>query len=114
MTAHPSSVRRRTGLRMRIATVAAIGAAFALTATGPAAAQPAPQAPVAATCQSFWPTPYQVCGEILDLYKSLGGPSSSLSYPSSSEVPAGDGIGTRQSFFGGTVYYSPTTGAFVE
>ncbi|MBY6350620.1 hypothetical protein HQ607_09925 [Rhodococcus corynebacterioides] len=80
-------------------------------------AQPAPTAPqatAAATCQSYWPTPYPVCGAILDLYKSLGGPSSTLSYPKSSEAPAGDGIGTRQAFLGGTVYYSPTTGAYIE
>ncbi|WP_374198296.1 hypothetical protein [Rhodococcus sp. BP-316] len=38
----------------------------------------------------------------------------SLSYPQGPEAPAGDGVGTRQAFFGGTVYYSPTTGAYIE
>ena len=52
----------------------------------------------AATCQSFWPSPWQVCGEILDLYKSLGGPAGTLPCPQGSEAPAGDGVGTRQVF----------------
>ncbi|WP_328811810.1 hypothetical protein [Rhodococcus sp. NBC_00294] len=67
--------------------------------------QPAPTHPrspstAAETCESFWPT-RQVCGEILDLYKSLVGSSSTLSYPQVPESPTGDGIDIRQVFFGG-------------
>lgn len=112
-----TTTHRRSTVRIRLAAAAAIGAALTLTGAGQVLAQPAPTAPQAtsaATCQSFWPSPYQVCGEILDLYKSLGGPSSTLSFPNSSEAPAGDGVGTRQVFLGGTVYYSPTTGAYIE
>ncbi|AMY19562.1 MULTISPECIES: LGFP repeat-containing protein [Nocardiaceae] len=88
-----------------------------MTGAGQALAQPAPttpQATSAATCQSFWPSQHLVCGEILDLYKSLGGPAGTLSYPQGSEAPAGDGVGTRQVFLGGTVYYSPATSAYIE
>ncbi|WP_328811799.1 LGFP repeat-containing protein [Rhodococcus sp. NBC_00294] len=117
MTTTRTSTRRSTGLRVRFTAVSVLGAALALAGAGQAMAQPAsaaPQATAAATCQSFWPTPYPVCGEILDLYTSLGGPTGTLSYPQGPEAPAGDGIGTRQAFLGGSVYYSPTTGAYVE
>jgi uncharacterized protein with LGFP repeats len=115
-TTHPR-IRRSMGQRFRLAIAGAAGTALAFTGTAHAVAQPAdtaPQSPATTTCQSFWPTPYQVCGDILDLYTSLGGPSSTLSFPSGTEAPAGDGIGTRQAFFGGAVYYSPATGAYIE
>lgn len=117
MTTNDAPTRRSAGLRTRIAAVCVIGAALTLTGAGQVMAQPAPttpQATAAATCESFWPTRHQVCGEILDLYNFLGGPSSTLSYPQGPEAPAGDGIGIRQAFFGGTVYYSLATGAYVE
>lgn len=104
-------------LPIRLAAVGVIGAALALTGAGHAAAQPvnaAPHASASATCQSFWPSTYQVCGEILDFYRWLGGPGNTMSFPSGAEEPAGDGAGTRQVFLGGSIYYSPTTGAYIE
>ncbi|WP_308115702.1 hypothetical protein [Rhodococcus sp. BP-241] len=117
MTTTPTPTRRNTGFRVRLAAAGVLGTALPLTGAAQAMAQPAPTAPqatAAATCESFWPSRHQVCGEILDLYNSLGGPTSTLSYPQGPEAPAGDGVGTRQAFFGGTVYYSPTTGAYIE
>lgn len=117
MTTPRTSTGGRARFRVRLAAVGIIGAAFALTGAGHATAEPAPtalQASAAVECQSFWPVRFEVCGEILDLYRSLGGPGSTLLFPSGAEAPAGDGAGTRQVFLGGSVYYSPTTGAYIE
>ncbi len=40
----------------------------------------------AVTCQTYWPSPFQVCGAIRDKYNSLGGPASFLTYPSSGNI----------------------------
>lgn len=66
----------------------------------------------AADCQTYWPTPYKVCGEIRDLYNSLGGPSSALSFPSGPEVTNPDG-NKYSTFLNGTIRWSSSTGAYV-
>jgi len=76
--------------------------------TGTSLAQPLSPfaaAPVStsADCQSYWPSPYQVCGPIRDLYASLGGPTGVLGFPKSAEVLDPDGIGKQSEFFGGTI-----------
>ena len=58
--------------------------------------------------------PYKVCGESSTSTNPSADPAASLSFPNSSEAPAADGVGTRQVFLGGTVYYSPATGAYIE
>lgn len=75
--------------------------------TGVAGAQPT------ASCQSYWPSPYQVCDEIKDLYTALGGPAGALGFPTSAQQPFGvDGL--RQTFTGGAIVWTPATGAYVE
>ncbi|WP_254900759.1 hypothetical protein [Rhodococcus sp. 1168] len=59
---------------------------------------------VAADCQSYWPSPYQVCGEIKDLYNSLGAAQSALSFPTAAEVTNPDGS-KYSTFLGGTIYW---------
>ncbi|OZD06520.1 hypothetical protein CH275_09890 [Rhodococcus sp. 06-235-1A] len=92
-----------------------IGAA---AVTGLATAQAAPSTgsssvtTVAAECTSFWPSPHQVCGEIRDLYVSLGGAQSALSFPSGPEVTNPDGS-KYSTFFNGTIHWSQATGAYV-
>ncbi|MEV7781889.1 hypothetical protein [Kitasatospora sp. NPDC088351] len=75
---------------------------------------PAPSQPgVAASpgCETFFPSPYEVCGAILDKYKALGGPQSFLLLPKSNERPAPDGAGAFSEFVGGNIYWSPSTSA---
>lgn len=62
-------------------------------------------------CQVYWPSPYEVCGDIRDLYNFLGGPNSFLLFPKSNELPNPDGIGRRSEFLGGNIYWTPNTGA---
>jgi uncharacterized protein with LGFP repeats len=87
--------------------------------TGLATAQAAPESGsssgatvAAADCTSFWPSQYQVCGEIRDLYLSLGGPQSALSFPSGPETTNPDGS-KYSTFLNGTIYWTPSTGAYV-
>lgn len=54
---------------------------------------------------------YTLCGDILDKYDSLGGTSSFLGLPRSSELVNPDGFGRRTMFQGGTIYWSGATGA---
>lgn len=94
-------------------------AGFLAVGTGISAAQPA--TPVDATttvasngdCKSYWPSFYQVCGPIRDLYESLGGPAGTLGLPKSAETLDPDGIGKQIEFFGGTIRWTPSTGAYV-
>lgn len=75
-------------------------------------ARPAPRAQaVAAGCQTYPPTSFQVCGAIRDEYNRLGGPGSFLSFPKSNELTNPDGVGKRSEFLGGNIYWSPSTGA---
>ncbi len=64
-----------------------------------------------ADCQTFWPSPHQVCGETLAHYLTIGGPKSFLSYPASSEEETSDGVGRRTNFVNGAIYWHPLTGA---
>ncbi|GAA5108731.1 LGFP repeat-containing protein [Nocardia iowensis] len=55
-------------------------------------------------------------GVILDKYKSLGGPASSLGFPINDETDAGDGVGRFNDFAepgGAAIYWKPETGASV-
>jgi len=91
--------------------VAAAGLAV-LALTGGAVATAAP-AEVTADCQIYWPSPFQVCDQIKDLYNSLGGAASPLGFPSSAAQAYGtDGL--RQSFTGGAIVWTPSTGAYIE
>lgn len=62
-------------------------------------------------CQVYWPSPFQVCGEIRDKYNSLGGPASFLTFPTSGNITNPDGIGQRVTFLNGPIYWSPQGGA---
>ncbi|WP_080733870.1 LGFP repeat-containing protein [Rhodococcoides fascians] len=93
----------------------------AATFTGLGAAYAEPVAPtagssaivgVASDCQVYWPTTYQVCGEIRDFYNSIGGPASSLSFPKGPEVTNPDGS-KYSTFLGGTIAWSAATGAYI-
>ncbi len=99
--------------------VAGMLGAAAVTGIGASHAEPAPATgssaviTAAADCQSYWPSPYTVCGEIRALYNSLGGPSSSLSFPSGPEVTNPDGS-TYSTFLNGTIHWSAATGADIR
>lgn len=62
-------------------------------------------------CQMYPPSPYQVCGAIKDKYNALGGASSFLLWPTSVEIRNPDGVGVRQTFVNGPVYWHPQAGA---
>lgn len=51
-------------------------------------------------------------GEIKDLYNSLGGTLSALSFPTVGEVTNPDGS-KYSTFLNGIIYWSPDTGAYV-
>ncbi|MFD4660622.1 LGFP repeat-containing protein [Kitasatospora sp. NPDC058444] len=53
----------------------------------------------------------EVGGDILAKYVELGGESSPLGCPVDGELANPDGVGRRQQFHGGTVYWSPVTKA---
>lgn len=63
------------------------------------------------TCKVFWPSPYQVCGAILERYEVIGGPVSWLGLPKSNELVNPDGVGRRSEFLGGNIYWHPSHGA---
>ncbi len=107
---HVRDKAARTRRRMATGVAAAGLAVLALTGGGVATAAPAE---VAADCQSYWPSPFQVCDQIKDLYNSLGGAASPLGFPSSAAQAYGtDGL--RQSFTGGAIIWTPSTGAYIE
>ncbi|MFD3510111.1 hypothetical protein [Nocardia sp. NPDC058666] len=66
---------------------------------------------VAPGCQVYWPAPYEVCGAIRDKYNELGGPNSFLLWPTSNELTNPDGVGRRNTFTNGPIYWSPWGGA---
>ena len=70
-------------------------------------------AALAATdCMTYWPEwRYQVCGEIRVKYDSLGGSLSFLLLPTSNELVNPDGVGRRQTFLNGPIYWHPAAGA---
>ncbi|WP_273352963.1 LGFP repeat-containing protein [Corynebacterium resistens] len=63
------------------------------------------------TCRTYWPSPYKVCGKIREKYDSLGGPQSFLTWPKSNELTVPDGVGRRNEFANGFIYWHPNTGA---
>ena len=107
---------KRFGSRSVVSALAVaglVGGALSL-GTVSAAAAPAPVHAQSGDCKSYWPAfQYTVCGEIKDLYDSLGGPSSSLSFPKANEVTNPDGS-KRQEFLGGAIVWTAATGAYVE
>lgn len=62
-------------------------------------------------CQTYWPSPFQVCGAIRDHYNKIGGPNSFLTFPRSNELSNPDGAGKRSEFVNGFIYWHPNTGA---
>jgi uncharacterized protein with LGFP repeats len=54
---------------------------------------------------------HEVHGAIRALYESLGGPASFLGYPITDESPTPVGSGRYNHFQGGSIYWSPVTGA---
>lgn len=62
-------------------------------------------------CKVYWPSPFEVCGAIRELYDSMGGPKSFLTFPKSNELTNPDGIGKRSEFVNGFIYWHPKTGA---
>jgi beta-xylosidase len=56
---------------------------------------------------------HQVCGDILEKYQDLGGPSSFLGYPTTDETGTPDGVGRFNHFANnGSIYWTPSTGAW--
>ncbi|MDL9949005.1 hypothetical protein QSJ19_26195 [Gordonia sp. ABSL11-1] len=68
-------------------------------------------AAVAAGCQVYPPTSFQVCGAIRDKYNQMGGPTSFLLLPKSNELTNPGNTGKRSEFIGGNIYWSSATGA---
>ncbi|AHI22130.1 hypothetical protein B843_03695 [Corynebacterium vitaeruminis DSM 20294] len=64
-----------------------------------------------AGCKVYWPTPFEVCGAIKEVYDKVGGPTSFLSLPKSNELTNPDGVGKRTEFVNGFIYWHPSTGA---
>ncbi|WP_328811796.1 NucA/NucB deoxyribonuclease domain-containing protein [Rhodococcus sp. NBC_00294] len=65
----------------------------------------------ATACQVYWPSWFNVCGEIKAKYDSLGGPGSFLSYPSSGNIVNPGNTGERVTFLNGPIYWSAAGGA---
>ena len=63
------------------------------------------------TCRTYWPSPFKVCGKIREKYDSLGGPQNFLTWPKSDELKVPDGVGRRNEFVNGFIYWHPNTGA---
>lgn len=76
-----------------------------------APAKPQARAAVAAGCQTYPPTSYQVCGRIRDKYNQLNGPNSYLLFPKSNELTNPNNTGKRTEFVGGNIYWSSATDA---
>lgn len=55
--------------------------------------------------------PYRVCGAIGQRYNKLGGVASWLLWPVGNETVNPDGVGVRQQFRNGFIYWHPKTGA---
>lgn len=73
--------------------------------------QPQARGLAAAACQTFWPSPYQVCGAILERYIQQGAQLGWMLFPSEGQALNPDGQGYRQRFMNGFIYWHPTTGA---
>ncbi|WP_312977261.1 hypothetical protein [Corynebacterium sp.] len=62
-------------------------------------------------CRTYWPSPFKVCGKIREKYDAMGGPASFLTWPRSDEMGVPDGVGRRNEFVNGFIYWHPSTGA---
>ncbi|PFG27582.1 putative secreted protein [Corynebacterium renale] len=62
-------------------------------------------------CMSIPFNQFQVCGAIKDRYIQQGGPTSWLLWPIGPELRNPDGVGARQQFQNGFIYWHPVTGA---
>lgn len=58
------------------------------------------------------PNDHQVVGDIEQRYIAMGGPEGALGCPLTGELVNPDGEGRRTQFEGGTIYWSPSTGAW--
>lgn len=77
----------------------------------PKAQNKAATAAVAAGCQTYPPTTFQVCGRIRDKYNQTGGPTGFLLFPKSNELTNPGNTGKRSEFLGGNIYWSAATDA---
>ncbi|MFG2985631.1 DUF2599 domain-containing protein [Streptomyces sp. NPDC048258] len=98
MTTRTWLLRRRTPLKA--ATVALAALAALTIQAGPAAADDEP--PICG---------YQIGGEIRAKYQGIGGETSPLGCPTSDELTTPNGRGKYNTFDGGSIYWTPTTGA---
>lgn len=89
----------------------ATAATTTLAEAAPAVQAFATTAAVAAGCQIYPPTTFQVCGAIRDKYNQMGGPTSFLLFPKSNELTNPGNTGKRSEFIGGNIYWSASTGA---
>lgn len=62
-------------------------------------------------CKPLWPTGIEMCGAILDKFTQLGWPANWLGWPTEPEAQNPDGVGYRQRFTAGFIYWHPQTGA---
>ncbi|WP_426707173.1 hypothetical protein ACEN2D_06955 [Corynebacterium auriscanis] len=62
-------------------------------------------------CRTYWPSTVKVCGEIRKKYDAMGGPNSFLTWPKSNELGLPDGVGRRNEFVNGFIYWHPNYGA---
>ena len=89
----------------------ATATATTLEDTAPAVQAFTTTAAVAAGCQIYPPTTFQVCGAIRDKYNQMGGPTSFLLFPKSNELTNPGNTGKRSEFIGGNIYWSAATDA---
>lgn len=68
-------------------------------------------AAIPTNCRTYWPSPFKVCGEIRKKYDDMGGPTSYLTWPRSDELGVPDGVGRRNEFVNGFIYWHPEYGA---
>jgi hypothetical protein len=54
---------------------------------------------------------HEVHGAIRDRYTAWGGPTSTLGFPTTDELPTADGVGRYNQFQNGAIYWSPASGA---
>lgn len=54
---------------------------------------------------------HQVLGAILAKYQEMGGENSPLGCPKTDELTTPNGVGRYNTFVGGSIYWSPDTGA---
>ncbi|AZA12550.1 alpha/beta hydrolase-fold protein [Corynebacterium choanae] len=65
--------------------------------------------------QAFWSAEtgaHVLIGRIGARYNELGGPASWLGFPTTGELATPDGVGRYVHFTGGSIYWTPTTGAW--